>query len=269
MIQFRSSKSQTNLLPRALLPRRALALIFILTLAFSVRALTANFVRARLDDAGWFPSGIYAAFDAPAQDWLDGRAAIFWIDDPSRTDKAIYAPGYPLWLALIYKLSGSRSPGVVQNVQWVLDSFAVLLIVGAGVTAFGWRVGLWAGGIAALWPLPAAYGAVPLADAPTSWAVVRCNWMLLVGAKRQSLGWALGAGALIGVSCWLRANAMLLVIFWAIALLLFVRASWRRRAWLAASVLVAAMLVIAPIILRNAIAFHALVPTGLGVGTNF
>jgi hypothetical protein len=248
--------------------RRTVALLFILALGFSVRGLTANFLRARLDEPGWFPYSIYGAFDQQAQDWLDHRASIFWIDDPSRTDKAIYAPGYPLWLALIYKLSGSRSTEVVQNIQWVLDSLAVLLIVGVGVTAFGWRVGLWTGGIAALWPLPAAYGAVPLADAPTSWIVVGAAWMLLVAAKRKSFRWALGAGALIGVSCWLRANAMLLVVFWAIAILLVVRAGWRRRAWLAASVLVAAMLVIAPIILRNAIAFHAFVPTGLGAGTN-
>jgi len=251
-----------------LFSRRIVALFFVVMLAFSVRALTANFLRAHLNDPGWFPYGIYEAFDAPAQDWLDHRASIFWLDDPSRTDRAIYAPGYPLWLAAIYKLSGSRSPVVVQNVQWVLDSFAVLLIVGAGVTAFGWRVGSWAGGIAALWPLPAAYGAVPLADAPASWVVVGAAWMLLVAAKRKSFGWALGAGALIGVSCWLRANAILLAFFWAIAILMFVRASWQRRAWLAASVLVAAMLVIAPIILRNAIAFHAFVPTGLGAGTN-
>src|SRR5438128_1716589 len=225
MMQFRSSKSQTNLLPRALLHRRALALIFILTLGFSVRALTANFVRAHLDDAGWFPSGIYAAFDAPAQDWLEGRASIFWIDDPSRTDKAIYAPGYPLWLAFIYRLSGSRSPATVQNLQWVLDSFAVLLVVGVGVTAFGWRVGLWAGGIAALWPLLATYGAVPLADSPTSWIILGAAWMLLLAAKRKCLAWALGAGALIGVSCWLRANAMLLAFFWAVAIVISARAS--------------------------------------------
>ena len=264
----RVNKNQSVQWPRAVLYQRLLLLIFIVTLAFAVRALTANFLRAHLDDAGWFPYGIYGTLDTPAQDWLDHRASIFWLDDPSRTDRAIYAPGYPLWLAAIYKLSGSRSPVVVQNVQWVLDSFAVLLIVGAGVTAFGWRVGSWAGGIAALWPLPAAYGAVPLADAPASWVVVGAAWMLLVAAKRKSFGWALGAGALIGVSCWLRANAILLAFFWAIAILMFVRASLQRRAWLAASVLVAAMLVIAPIILRNAIAFHAFVPTGLGAGTN-
>ena len=259
----------THSLPRAVLYQRAFVLCFIVVLAFSVRALTANFLRARLDDAGWFPYSIYGAFDRQAQDWLDHRASIFWIDDPARTDRAIYPPGYPVWLALIYKLSGSRSPIIVQNIQWVLDSFAVLLVVGAGVTAFGWRVGLWAGMIDALWPLPATYGAVPLADAPTSWIVVSATWMLLLAAKRKSFGWAVSAGALVGLSCWLRANAMFLPFFWAIAILLLVRASWRRRAWLGASALVAAMLVIAPIILRNAIAFRAFVPTGLGVGTNF
>ena len=248
--------------------RRLLAIFFILLLAFTVRALTANFVRAHLNEPGWFPSGIYANFDRQAQDWLDGRASIFRIDDPSHTDAAIYPPGYPLWLAFVYTLTGSRTPGAVQNVQWVLDSLAVLLIVGAGVTAFGWRTGLGAGWIAALWPLLALSGAAPLADAPTAWIVVAAAWMLLLAAKRRSVGWALGAGALVGASCWLRANAMLLVFFWALAMLLFVQVNWRRRVLLSAGVTLAATLVIAPVVVRNVIAFHAFVPTGLGAGTN-
>jgi 4-amino-4-deoxy-L-arabinose transferase-like glycosyltransferase len=248
--------------------KRVLALFFILALAFCVRALTVNFLRAHLNEPGWFPSGIYANFDRQAQDWLDGRGSMFSIDDPSRTDAAIYPPGYPLWLAFIYSVTGSRSPGTVQNVQWVLDSFSVLLIVGLGVTAFGWRTGLWAGGIAALWPLLALSGAGPLADSPTAWIVVGAAWLLLLAAKRQSLAWAVGAGALVGASCWLRANAMLLVFFWALALLMFVRASLRRRLMMSGSVILAALLVIAPVVVRNVVAFHAFVPTGLGAGTN-
>lgn len=248
--------------------KRVLALFFILALAFCVRALTANFLRAHLDEPGWFPSSIYGNFDRQAQEWLDGRGSMFWIDDASRTDAAIYPPGYPLWLVFIYSVTGSRSPGTVQNVQWVLDAFAVLLIVAVGVTAFGWNTGLWAGGIAALWPLLALSGAGPLADAPTAWIVLAAAWLLLLAAKRQSIAWALGAGALVGASCWLRANAMLLVFFWALALLLFVRASWRRRLMLSGGVILAALLVIAPVVMRNVVAFHAFVPTGLGAGTN-
>jgi 4-amino-4-deoxy-L-arabinose transferase-like glycosyltransferase len=250
------------------LTQRILALLFIVTLAFAVRALTANFLRAHLNDPGWFPSGIYAQFDRQAQNWLDGRAPIFLIQDSSRTDAAIYPPGYPLWLALVYKLSGSRSPVPVQNVQWVLDALAVLLVVGVGVTAFNWRVGFWSGGIAALWPLLASYGALPLADSPTSWIIVGATWMFLLAAKRKSFAWALGAGAMVGLSCWFRANAMFLGFVWAIAILVFVRTSWRQRLLLSAGIVLASVLLIAPIMVRNAITFHAFVPAGLGAGTN-
>lgn len=253
---------------QATLYQRLLLLFLIVTLAFAVRALTANFLRAHLDDPGWFPSGIYAQFDRQAQNWLDGRASILLIQDSSRTDAAIYPPGYPLWLALIYKLSGSRSPVPVQNVQWVLDALSVLLVVGVGVTAFHWRVGLCAGGIAALWPLLASYGALPLADSPTSWIIVGASWMFLLAAKRKSFAWALGAGAMVGLSCWFRANAMFLGFFWAIAILCFVRTSWRQRLLLSAGIVLASVLLIAPIMVRNAITFHAFVPAGLGAGTN-
>src|SRR5436305_12449239 len=91
---------------RAVLYQRVLVIVFILALAFCVRALTANLIRAHLDDPGWFPFGIYAAFDAPAQDWLDGRVPTFWIDDATRTYRAIYAPGYPLCLAFLYMTTG-------------------------------------------------------------------------------------------------------------------------------------------------------------------
>jgi 4-amino-4-deoxy-L-arabinose transferase-like glycosyltransferase len=237
-------------------------------LAFLVRGLTAQFIGARLGDAGWFPYGIYAVFDRQAQDILDGRANAFWIGDPSQTEAAIYPPGYPLWLAFVYAVRGARSAAVVQGVQWVLDSFAVLLVAGLGVTAFGWRVGIWAGVLAALSPLLALYGAMPLADAPTGWLVLGGAWLLLLAAKRRSWRFALGAGLLVGLSCWLRANAMLLAVWWALALLLFVRASWKESARLAACVLIGAACLLAPIVLRNIIAFRAFVPTGMGVGTN-
>jgi len=61
---------------------------------------------------------------------------------------------------------------------------------------------------------------------------------------------------------------MLLVFVWTLALLLFVQASWRRRVLLSAGVTLGAMLMIAPVVVRNVIAFHAFVPTGLGAGTN-
>lgn len=259
-------------LPFANLPdegrRRALLILSVLLLSFVVRGLTANFMRAHLTDAAWFQYGSYSIFDRQAQNILDGKASVFWIDDPSHTEAAVYPPGYPLWLAFIYGLSGERSAAVVQNVQWVLDALSVLLIVGIGVTAYNWRVGLIAGALAALSPLLALYGATPMADAPTSWIIVGGVWMLLLAAKRQNALWALGAGLMLGASVWLRANALLLFIWWAAALLFFVKDSWRARLRLSSMVVLGALLLIAPLMIRNAVAFRAFVPTGLGTGTN-
>src|SRR6267154_6211194 len=120
---------------------RLLLLLLIVALALGVRGLTASFIQEHLSDPGWFQSGTYAHFDKQAQNILDNRTSAFWIDDPSQTESAIYPPGYSLWVALIYKLTGERSASSVQRVQWVLDSLSVLLIVGIGVTTFNWRVG--------------------------------------------------------------------------------------------------------------------------------
>ena len=249
--------------------RRALALACVLLLSFAVRALTAQFMSAHLADAGWFQAGTYAIFDAQARDILDGRASAFWIDDPTRTERAVYPPGYALWVAVVYGLSGARSVEAIERVQWVLDALSVLLVVGIGATGYGWRAGLIAGGLAALSPLLALYGATPLADAPTSWIVLGGVWMLLLAAKRQSWRWAMGAGMMVGASCWLRANALLLVIVWALALVLMGRGTWREKVVrLGLPVLLGAALLVAPIVARNAVAFHAFLPTGLGVGTN-
>ena len=56
-----------------------------MTLAFSVRALTANFLRAHLSEPGWFPSGIYAAFDRQAGKG-HGRGTAGDITYPARAD---------------------------------------------------------------------------------------------------------------------------------------------------------------------------------------
>lgn len=252
--------------------RRALICLAVLLLAFTVRFLTAQFIGQHIANPAWFPTGIYAIFDSQAQDILDGKAHPFWAEDalssPQAATAAVYPPGYSLWLAFIYRVTGTRSVLVVQSVQLTLDALFVLLIIGVGATAYGWRAGLMAGVLAALSPLLAFNGATPLADSPTAWIVVGGAWMLLLAAKRLSWRWALGAGLMIGASCWLRANALLLGLWCAVALLFFVQASWPVALRLSGIFLLGALLLIAPVIVRNSVAFHAFVPGGMGVGTN-
>ena len=252
--------------------RRALLCLAVLLLAFTVRFLTAQFIAQHIANPAWFPTGIYAIFDSQAQDILDGKAHPFWAEDalssPRAATAAVYPPGYSLWLAFIYRATGARSALVVQSVQVVLDAFFVLLIIGVGATAYGWRAGLTAGVLAALSPLLAFNGATPLADSPTAWVVVGGAWMLLLAAKRLSWRWALGAGLMIGASCWLRANALLLGLWCAAALLFFVQASWPVALRSSAAFVLGVLLLVVPVIVRNSVAFHAFVPGGMGVGTN-
>jgi 4-amino-4-deoxy-L-arabinose transferase-like glycosyltransferase len=248
--------------------RRLLAVLFILVVAFAVRGLTMRFIRDHLSDPSWFQSGSYALFHRQAVNILDGKSSIFWITDPAQTESAIYPPGYPLAVAIVYWLTGERSARATLSVMWILDSLSVLLVIGLGVTAYNWSTGISAGLLAALLPVLALSGATPLADAPTSWLVVAGVWLLLLTYRRQRLAWAICAGLAVGASCWLRVNGLFLIIFWALAILLLFSIDWRRRLLLSAGVLLGATILVTPLIIRNAIAFHAFVPGGLGVGTN-
>src|SRR5262245_60622080 len=99
--------------------RRVLFFIIVFLLAAGVRLLTFNFLRAHLNDPAWFQSGSYRVFDKRANDLVDGKGRLFWIDDPSRTDLVQYPPAYPWMVAAIYQVSGNRSAYSVQSVQAV------------------------------------------------------------------------------------------------------------------------------------------------------
>jgi 4-amino-4-deoxy-L-arabinose transferase-like glycosyltransferase len=248
----------------------ALGLLLIVVLSLTVRALTAQFLSERLGDASWFQYGSYKIFDERAQGILDGRESFFFIPDSSRTDLIQYPPAFPVWVAFIYGVTNDRSAHAVLRVHWWLDALIMpMLIVGLGVTAYGWRAGLAAGALAALSPLLAFYGVTPSSDAPTTWFVLGAIWLLLLSAKRQSWRLCLGAGLVLGLACWFRVNPLFMAFFWALALLLVVRAGWRTRAGLSLAALVGTLIVVAPIPVRNAIVFHDVVLTGLNVGSNF
>jgi 4-amino-4-deoxy-L-arabinose transferase-like glycosyltransferase len=249
--------------------KRLFALLLILALSFTVRALTANFMRTHLNDAGWFQWGSFAVFDRQAQNVLDGKESFFWIPDSSRTDLMQYPPGFRLWMAAIYRVTGNRSAVSVQMVQLVFDSLSVLLIVGIAALAYGWTVGLVTGILAALSPLLALNGVTPAADAPTSWLVLAGVLFLMLAARKRSIYFALAAGAFLGLAAWMRVNPFLLFVPWAVALFWFLPAVRRQRIAISFAVVLATLVVISPVVIRNLVVFYPEVaPTGLNVGWN-
>ncbi len=75
---------------------------------------------------------------------------------------------------------------------------------------------------------------------------------------------ALAAGALVGVSCWLRANALLLAPFMLLAVPLLFARGVRLRAGLA--LVAGALLAVAPLTIRNAVVHGRFIPVSLGAG---
>jgi 4-amino-4-deoxy-L-arabinose transferase-like glycosyltransferase len=150
-----------------------------------------------------------------------------------------------------------------------LDSLAVLLVVGIGVVAYGWTVGIVSGTLAALSPLLALSGVTPTADAPTSWLVLAGVLFLVLAAKKRNIYFALAAGAFLGLASWMRVNPLLLFVPWAVALFLLLPVTRRQRIVISLTVVLATLLVISPVVIRNLIVFYPEVaPTGLNVGWN-
>jgi 4-amino-4-deoxy-L-arabinose transferase-like glycosyltransferase len=252
-------------------PIRKRIIFFVIVFAFAgvIRWLTYNFVRDHLYDAAWFQYGSYRVFDKSAQNILDGRARIFWIDDATRTDQVQYPPAYPWFVALVYRLTGNRSAYAVQKVQAMMDVvLCLLLATGIAVTVYGWRVAMIASILVALSPLLAIVGVWPSADAPTTWFVLSALWLLLIAVKRNSAWFAIASGVGLGVACWLRVNPLYLCLFWALPVLIVATAPWRRRVLMSAVMVLATVSVISPIVVRNYLVFPDFTPTGGTIGVN-
>jgi hypothetical protein len=88
--------------------------------------------------------------------------------------------------------------------------------------------------------------------------------LLLIARSLKKSTWLslLVAGALIGVSVWLRANAILLAPFITLVFLF----TPKRRLPAAVAVIAGALLVIAPLTIRNALVFGKFIPVSLGAG---
>ena len=244
--------------------------VAVFLLALAVRSLTGYFIFEHMTEPAWFQPAQYALVNDQAQEVLDGKRPVFWIDDPTRTDLLVYPPGYSLWMAFVFGVSGDRSPYTLQAIQIVFDSLSVLLLIGIFSTLYGTAAGIISGILAAISPIMAYIGATPNTDAPTTWLVLGAVWLLIMSIKRESLPFALAAGGTLGIACWIRVNPVFLFVCWAVAVPCFMTgAKLTKRLSLAAAMAGMVILIVSPILLRNVIVFYPKVAlTGLGVGHN-
>ena len=246
--------------------RRTLLLALVIFLAATgIRLLHWQDLRPEIE-SGRMRFGMSDLYKANAQNLLSGRFDLFvkGPNPPSDADIMRYPPGYSLLLALIFKLFGdSNTPW--RSVQLLLDALTAASIFFLARELLPTGAAFIAGALIAVSPQLAHTSIVLLPESLSVLPVVCAILLIVRSFKSPNLFLTTAAGVLIGISCWLRPNALLLSPFLGLLLLLlFPRRPWNH----AAALVVGTLVVIAPITLRNVVVFHTVTPLSLGVGVN-
>jgi len=197
--------------------------------------------------------------------YANGLSSLF---DSSSTTSDVnllgHPPGYPIFLSMVYK--ATQTDGAVQILQMLADSLSVVVIVLICVELFPISVCVLVGLFAAISPQFSWNSMTLLPDALASLPVLAAMFLMVrfIRDRRSTLWSIFVAGILIGISCWLRANALLLAPF-LMLLFLFVRPSGARLKP-ALILLAGAVVVILPLTIRNALVYRAFIPVSLGAG---
>jgi hypothetical protein len=245
---------------------KVLISVAIFAISFSIRSIHAVDIQPLMYSPDEPARGMSEQYDREAQLIDGGRGILVFSDwDPSDTTLLVHAPGYSMLLAVVYRFS-DRSYFYAQVVQNALNSVSPIIIFLLAGELVSWRVGGVAGMMAAVSHHLAYYSNLILPDSLCALPIL-VSIYILVRARHRRTTFALYllAGLMIGLSIWLRPNALILGPF--IALMMVVIASRRRlelrRAWLLA---VIPILVITPITIRNYLLFHQFVPISANSG---
>jgi 4-amino-4-deoxy-L-arabinose transferase-like glycosyltransferase len=207
----------------------------------------------------------------------NGFASFF---DPGSTtsnpDLLGHPPGYSILLALIYRLAGEVDLAA-QLFQMICDSLAAVMIFLIAIELLPFGVGpppqagcplggpgTIAGLMAAFAPQFSWNSILLLPDTLVALPILIAIYLITRARQRPRWSTILAGGALIGISCWLRANALLLAPFLALLMPIIFPRGLRLKMGLA--LIGGACLTIAPLTIRNAMVFGHFIPVSLGAG---
>jgi hypothetical protein len=200
-----------------------------------------------------------------AQSLVAGNFREFIGGPDPRTDATVlgHPPGYPLLIALATKIS--NQPDItLQLFQAACDAVSATLVFLITIELLPTTVAVLASGLIAFSPQYAFYSLVLTPESLSVMPVLLATLLCVRAGKHPSYRIYFAAGALIGISCWLRADALLLAPLLALITIWLGKSNrWRY----AVTLVSACMLLIAPITLRNLIVFHRFVPVSIGAGT--
>jgi hypothetical protein len=251
--------------------RRAQAVIVCAVIFFAaatVRLLSFQDVRGDLDRKGAMLKDLINPYWKETERILREGRLLFPLEYPDSGDARmiLHPPGYPIALAVIFKASGDYDSLLrrTQLIQIACDCVAAVLVFLIAAELLPLAVAVIAGSLVAASPHLSFYSLWLTPDSLAALPVLAAVYLIIRATKRPRLTTVIAAGVMVGLSCWLRSNAMLLAPFLAAvgAAVIKTGGRWKYAAALAAS----AMIVISPITIRNWVVFHRFIPLSLGAG---
>lgn len=245
----------------------ALLLAGVFVIAFVVRATYRSERASAFDTINPYQTRIA---HRQAMSMLDGGGILIQKDaDPQRIQQIRRPPGYAIFLASIYAVTGPDLR-LAQFVQILIDAIAAAGVAAVACWLLSWRAAIFGGLLYAFSPHLAFYSTVVTPDAAVTWPVL-AGGAIYIAAHRREDRWrfalAGAAGVAIGASCWLTAQGMTLPFLLAAAGILIARRGERRRAVWTGTVLAAATVaVISPLTIRNVLVYGVAVPIRPGLG---
>ena len=185
--------------------------------------------------------------------------------DPGDARMLFHPPGHSLLLAAIYgRDTPDRYYTALRLLQVFCGALASVLIVLIAAQLLPLAVAAIAGLLATLSPHFAYHSLWLTPDSLCVLPLLAGIYLLILGYKRPRLLTIIAAGAMLGLSVWLRTNALLLAPVLALVIALVFERGKRLR--YSAAILLATAAVISPITIRNWVVYHRFVPVTLGNG---
>ena len=254
----RESLQPTNVPPRVLLA----ASVTLFVLAFGVRLLHWQNNWLTVDDT---MNKTAAGYKQDAQLLTDGDFSSFIRGRAGQPDtaKLTHPPGYPVLIAVVDVITRRSSIALrLVHIGFGAAAAVVVLLIAAELLPI--TAALVSGLFAAISPQLSYYSLVFLPDSVIALPLVTGIYLLVRAYKRPNACLIAGTGVCMGISCWLRADVLLLAPF--LCLLLPFLFSRGQRLRYAALLVTATVLTIAPITIRNLLVFKSFVPVSLGSG---
>lgn len=236
-----------------------------LAVSCAIVFLIATGVRSLHWDDGHLQTGLSSLttrYIAQARKMMNGEGVLF-PRDKGNVQMIVHPPGYSIFIAALYSLFG-ESRATLTIAQIILDGAAAVMVVLIAAELLPLALACVAGLLVAFSPHLSHYALFLLPDSLAALPLLIAVYLLIKATKRPRLMPVIAAGILIGLSCWLRSNALLLMLFVACATpFLFERGKRLRNC---AAVVGAAVLTIAPVTIRNLVVFGHFIPLSLGAG---